>query len=149
MPACPATITRSERGSVLESLRAKGDTAADPAPVYPRVLDELVPAALHVLEQHATTASSPTTLDSKPGFGRCALKQIGSARTNAAGTHSCRTSAVDTTNSRPTMRPATDPQHRSPNSHPAAEPSAETTPPPCLRFDRSMQERRCWSNAAS
>ena len=31
------------------------------APVYPRMLDELAPQALHRLEQYATTESKPTT----------------------------------------------------------------------------------------
>ena len=38
------------------------EVTTDRAPVYPRVLDELVPAALHVTEQYAnTTPSKPTT----------------------------------------------------------------------------------------
>jgi IS6 family transposase len=42
------------------------------APVYPRLVEELVPAARHLREQYATTGSKPTTAASRPGCGRCA-----------------------------------------------------------------------------
>jgi transposase-like protein len=48
------------------------EVTTDRALVYPRVLDELVPSALHVVEQYA---SNPIEADHgrlKPGSGRCA-----------------------------------------------------------------------------
>jgi IS6 family transposase len=37
------------------------EVTTDRAPAYPRVLDELVPSALHTVERHATTRSRRTT----------------------------------------------------------------------------------------
>jgi hypothetical protein len=37
------------------------EVTTDRAPVYPRVLDELVPSALHTVEQYATTRSTQIT----------------------------------------------------------------------------------------
>ena len=47
--AARALFTRA-----LRSGPAPVEVTTDRAPVYPRVIDELVPAARHVLEQHAT-----------------------------------------------------------------------------------------------
>jgi transposase-like protein len=37
------------------------EVTTDRAPVYPRMIDDLVPAARHVREQHTTTAWKPIT----------------------------------------------------------------------------------------
>jgi transposase-like protein len=55
----------------LKSGPSPVEVTTDRAPVYPRVIDELVPAARHVLEQYATTAWKLITADSRLGFGRC------------------------------------------------------------------------------
>jgi len=66
-PAARAFFTRA-----LRLGPSPVEVVTDRAPVYPRVLDDLVPAARHVTEQYATTRSKPTTVDLKPGYGRCA-----------------------------------------------------------------------------
>jgi transposase, IS6 family len=48
------------------------EVSTDRAPAYPRVLDELLPAACHVGEQYA---SNPITAGSRHGCGRCAASQ--------------------------------------------------------------------------
>jgi transposase, IS6 family len=48
------------------------EVTTDRAPAYPRVLDELVPSALHTVEQYATIRSRLITDGSKPGSSRCA-----------------------------------------------------------------------------
>ena len=62
------------------------EVTSDRAPVYPRVLDELVPAARHVTEQYANNAieSDHGRLKARlrPMHG---LKRLASARTIAAG----------------------------------------------------------------
>jgi transposase-like protein len=49
-----------------------GAVSADRAPAYRRVVDELLPAACHVMEQHATNRSNLTMDGSSPDCGRCA-----------------------------------------------------------------------------
>jgi len=94
----PARATRSARtdstaGQVIDVLlSARRDLAAarrfftralhagtvpvevttDRAPVYPRVLDELVPSALHIVEQYANDPIEADHGRLKPGSGRCA-----------------------------------------------------------------------------
>jgi transposase-like protein len=53
--AARALFTRA-----LRSGPAPVEVTTDRAPVYPRVIEDLVPAARHVLEQHATP-SKPIT----------------------------------------------------------------------------------------
>jgi IS6 family transposase len=55
----------------LTSGPAPVEITTDRAPVYPRVIEELVPAARHVTEQK-TTPSKLITADSKLGCDRCA-----------------------------------------------------------------------------
>jgi hypothetical protein len=43
------------------------EVVTDAAPVYPRVLDELLPAAWHHVERHETTGSGPITVGSITG----------------------------------------------------------------------------------
>jgi len=49
------------------------EVVTDAAPVYPAVLDELVPWAWHHVERHATTGSRPTIFSSSTGSDRCAV----------------------------------------------------------------------------
>ncbi len=62
------------------------EVTTDWAPVYPRVIDDLVPGARHVLEQHANNVVEADhgrlKARLRPMRG---LKQIRSARTIAAG----------------------------------------------------------------
>jgi transposase-like protein len=53
-----ATTRRFFTRALEHSLRP-GEVTTDRAPAYPRVLDELLPAACHVREQYAKTPSSP------------------------------------------------------------------------------------------
>jgi IS6 family transposase len=48
------------------------EVTTDRAPAYPRVLDELLPAACHIMEQYANNPIEPITGGSGPGCGRCA-----------------------------------------------------------------------------
>ena len=48
------------------------EVTTDRAPAYPRVIDELLPAACHVTEQYANNPSNPIMDGSRPGYGRCA-----------------------------------------------------------------------------
>jgi transposase-like protein len=47
------------------------EVTTDRAPVYPRVLDELVPGARHVVEQYANNVVEADHGNSKPGCARC------------------------------------------------------------------------------
>jgi transposase-like protein len=79
------------------------------AQAYPRVLDEVIPSALHTVERYA---NNPVEADHGPPKARLGpmrgLKRHQSARTQAQpGTPLSRTSAAATTNSPPTSPPAT------------------------------------------
>jgi transposase, IS6 family len=55
------------------------EVSTDRAPAYPRVLDELLPSACHVVEQYANNPSKPIMVGSSPGLDRC-VGSNGSAR---------------------------------------------------------------------
>ena len=78
---------------------APTEVTTDRAPAYPRVLDELVPAACHVTEQYGNNSieADHGRLKSRlrPMRG---LKQLRCARVITAGHALSRTSAVDITN---------------------------------------------------
>jgi transposase-like protein len=57
------------------------EVTTDQAPVYPAVLEELLPAAWHRTDRYANNRSSATTAASRRDCGRCA----GSRRTVAPG----------------------------------------------------------------
>ncbi len=87
------------------------EVTTDRAPAYPRVLEELVPSAMHTVERYANNPVEADHGSSPPG------------------TRSCRTSAAATMNSPPTSPPATgSPQHstssRGPSEQPITCPSA-------------------------
>lgn len=72
----------------------------DRAPAYPRVVEELIPAACHVTEQYANNIvevdHGRLKARLRPMRG---LKRLCSARVISAGMRSCRTAAAATTNS--------------------------------------------------
>ena len=94
------------------------EVTTDRAPVYPRVLDELVPSALHTVERHA---NNPVEADHRRLKARLrpmrGLKRHRSARILAADTPSCRTCAAATTTSLPRSRAATGSASPSTTSH--------------------------------
>jgi transposase-like protein len=79
------------------------EVTTDRAPVYPRLIDELTPAARHVLEQYANNRIEADhgrlKARLRPMRG---LKTTRSLRRSRAATPLCRTCAADTTNSPPT-----------------------------------------------
>jgi transposase, IS6 family len=87
---CPgdATLaaTRRSLSRVLRAGAAPAEVTTDRAPVYPRVLDGLVPSALHTMEQYA---NNPIETDHGRLKARLrpmrALKRQRSARILAAG----------------------------------------------------------------
>jgi IS6 family transposase len=48
------------------------EVTTDRAPVYPRVLDELIPSALHTVEQYVNNPVEADYERLKHGSGRCA-----------------------------------------------------------------------------
>ena len=76
------------------------EVVTDEAPIYPRVLDELVPAAWHHVEQYANNR-----IEADHGRLKHRLRPMRglrtdrTARSSSPGTPSCRTSAAATTNS--------------------------------------------------
>ena len=67
LAAAPRFFTRA-----LRSGTTPAEVATDRAPAYPRVLDELMPSALHTAGQYANNRPKQTTAGSKLGSGRCA-----------------------------------------------------------------------------
>jgi transposase-like protein len=55
--------------STLKVIPAK--VVTDAAPVYPRVIDELIPSTWHHVERYETTASKATTAASNTGCDPC------------------------------------------------------------------------------
>ena len=90
MSCCPggATLAAARRSfsRVLRAGAAPAEVTTDRAPVYPRVLDELVPSALHTVEQYANnpieTDHGRLKAQLRPMRG---LKRQRSARILAAG----------------------------------------------------------------
>ena len=82
------------------------EVVIDANPVYPRVLDDLVPSAWHHVEGHA---NNPIEADHSQLKHRLrpmrGLAPTALPRRSSPGTPSCRTSDGDTTNSPPTSRP--------------------------------------------
>jgi transposase, IS6 family len=80
----------------------------DRAPAYPRVLDELIPSALHTVERYANNPVETDHGRLKAGCGRCAAwNATGLCGRWPPGTRSCRISVAATMNSLPTSPPAT------------------------------------------
>jgi transposase-like protein len=106
------------------------EVSTDRAPAYPRVLDELLPAACYITQQYANNAveADHGGLKSRlrPMRG---LTRLRSARVISAGhMHSFKTYAEVTTNWQPISTHATGSQQLSPNSpSPAEQPSIAIT----------------------
>jgi transposase, IS6 family len=58
--------TRQFFTRALEHGPRPAEVSTDRASTYPRVLDELLPSACHVMEHYATTPSKPITVGSSP-----------------------------------------------------------------------------------
>ncbi|MDT5197598.1 MAG: transposase, family, partial [Mycobacterium sp.] len=99
------------------------EVTTDRAPVYPRVLDDLVPGARHLLERY-TTPWKLITAGSKHGFARCADPRRSARRARSSpATRSCRIYDAATTNSRPTPHSMIACRPRSPTSRTASKSS--------------------------
>ena len=99
------------------------EVVTDAAPVYPAVLDELVPRRGITSSSTRTIRSRPITASSSAGSDRCAAcRPIGPRRWSSPGTPSCRTCAAATTTSDSTPRPPRDSPQRSPNSPEPSDP---------------------------
>jgi transposase-like protein len=57
----------------LEHIPFSAEVSADRAPAYPRVLDELLPSACHIVEQYANNPVEADHGRLKPGCGRCVV----------------------------------------------------------------------------
>ncbi len=96
-------FTRAPRAGTIPA-----EVTTDRAPAYPRVLDELIPSALHTVERYA---NNPVETD----HGRLKARLRPMRGLNVTGlrgpwppvTRSCRISAADTMKSPPTSPPAT------------------------------------------
>ena len=79
------------------------EVTTDKAGPYLRVLDELVPNAMHVTEQFANNRIEADHARLKAGCARCGGSHASDPpKSSPSDTHSSRTSAADTTNSPPT-----------------------------------------------
>jgi IS6 family transposase len=90
MCLCPrvATAPLPERPSfyALRVGPAPVEVTTDRAPLDPRIIEELVPAARHVTERYAKNVVEADADGSRRGSGRCAdLKSTASARMIPAG----------------------------------------------------------------
>jgi IS6 family transposase len=95
--AARASFTRA-----LKTGPAPLEITTDRAPVYPRVIDELVPAARHICERHASNR-----VEADHGRLKARLRPRRGMETthplrSQPGARSCRTSAAATTKSPPT-----------------------------------------------
>jgi transposase, IS6 family len=124
------------RGFFTRALRAGTvpvEVTTDHAPAYPQVLDELIPSALHTVEQHANNAIEADhgrlKARLRPMRG---LKRHRSARIWLPVMRSCRISAAATTTSLPKSPAATgsawySTSSRSPSESPAEHPDHAPT----------------------
>ncbi|MFD0583712.1 DDE-type integrase/transposase/recombinase [Dactylosporangium darangshiense] len=101
----------------------------DAAPVYPAVLDEVVPSAWHHVERHANNRVEADHSGLKQRLRRMrGLRTNRTAQAIVADTRSCRTFAADATNSAPTPRTDSVSPQRSTSSPPPSERPATLTP---------------------
>jgi transposase-like protein len=120
--------------------RPAPEVTTDRAPLYPRVLDDLVPGARHLRSGTPTTPWKLITAGSKHGFARCADSRRSARRARSPpATRSCRTYDAATTNSRPTPHPMTACQQHSPTWRTASDSSRRRTQRNLLR--RSIDQR--------
>jgi transposase-like protein len=94
--------TRRFFGALSTLKVTPSEVVTDAAPVYPRVLDELVPAAWHHVERYANNRIEADHSDSNTGYDACAAyAPITPRPSSSPGPPSSRTSAAATTNSPP------------------------------------------------
>jgi len=92
------------------------EVSTDRAPAYPRVLDELLPAACHLTGQYSNNAVEADHGRLKARLRRCEDSTRCAQHTSSApDTHSSKTSAADTTNSVATSTPGIGSPQPSPN----------------------------------
>ena len=108
------------------------EVTTDRAPVYPRVIDELAPAARHVIEQYANNR-----VEADHGRLKARLRPMRGLKTtrlrcapSPPGTRSCRTCAAATTRSPPTYRSMIESASRSTNSRSASDGDRTIRPAP-------------------
>jgi transposase-like protein len=70
-PKRDLAATRQFFTRALNSARRPTEVTTDRAPAHPRIIDELVVEACHVVEQYANTRSKPITGGRRPGPDRC------------------------------------------------------------------------------
>ena len=116
-PKRDLAATRRFFTQALAAARRPTEVTTDRAPAYPRVLDELVPEAWHVVEQYT---NNPIETDhgrlkarTRPMRG---LTRIPPPRWSVAGMRSSRTCAADTTTSASIPSPAAGSRRSSPHS---------------------------------
>jgi hypothetical protein len=112
------------------------EVITDRAPTYPRVLDQLWPAAWHHTEQYANNRVEADHAQRKRWLPRCAGSRPSPACGSwPPGTRSSKTYAADTTRSPPTSpRPtACHRVHRTSQSHLTASLAAQPTGTSCYR----------------
>jgi transposase-like protein len=108
-PAARRFFTRA-----LEFGIAPSEIMTDRAPVYPRVLDEMTPAARRLTEQYANSAVEADTAGSKTGYGPCVDSNGWRRRApSQLAMPSCRTCDEGTTSSARTCRYTTESASRS------------------------------------
>ena len=56
----------------LAAATSPTEVSTDRAPAYPRIVEDMLPGALHSPCATRTTGSRPTTADSRPGYDPCA-----------------------------------------------------------------------------
>ena len=117
----------------LNATRRPTEVTTDRAPAYPRVLDEVVPEAWHVVEQYANNPIEANhgrlKARTRPMRG---LKRLRCAQVICSGHAFSRTYAAATTNSDTTSSPAAGSRRSSPNSHSQSEPGAGGVKPTFL-----------------
>ena len=125
------------------------EVTTDRAPAYPRVLDELIPSALHIVEQYANNP-----IEADHGRLKARLRPMRGLKRHRPrgpwppGMPSSRTSAAATTNSPPTFPPATGSAQHSTSSRWPSDSWSFSSARSVMRTDRPMQHCRLQHAAA-
>jgi transposase-like protein len=118
-------------GPLLADAARFARQVTDRAPTYPRVLEEMWPAAWHHVERYANNRVEADHAQLKRRLNPMrGIKTMTGLRIVAAGHASCRTCAAGTMRSPPMSRPARDSPSRSANWPPQSECDAAETPAP-------------------
>jgi IS6 family transposase len=144
------TAARRFFARALRAGTIPAEVTTDRAPAYPRVLDELIPSALHTVERYA---NNPVEADHgrlkarlRPMRG---LKRHRSARTLAAGHAFVQNLVRGHYELPPTSPPATGSAQHSTSSRWASDSRSFSSTRSIMRTDRPMQHRRTQSPSAS